>query len=141
MASAVISATTAFAAVAGAWPEVNATVAVIAAVMTLLDVVVGFNQIARSHEHLYRRFSEIAARVARVADPTEDQVREWRAERLTLEADEPPPIETLNVLCHNLEAEARGLGPEHQREITWWNRAFVQFFTVTNDFPPLRTTG
>jgi hypothetical protein len=136
MASAVVSATTAYSAVTGTWPQVSATISVVAAIMTMLDVVVGLNQLARTHESLYRRFSELAARMARVADPTEEQVRRWRADRLMIEADERPPIESLNMICHNMEADARGLGTEHKYRVSRLNRAFAQFFTVRNDFPP-----
>jgi hypothetical protein len=141
MSCAVVSAAAAYAAVTGAWPEVSTTVALLAASMTLLDVVVGFSQRARTHEQLYRRFSDLAAEIARVPHRTDEQVREWMAERLMIQADEPPSLDALNVMCHNLEVEARGLGDEHKWRLSWWHRRFPQWFAVIDEVKPHRAAG
>lgn len=104
----VISAMAVFVAISGEFPTVAKWAAIIPALLTAGDLVYGFSRRADEHRRLYERFSELAQDVAGVAVPTEADVRRVMIARLRIEADEPAAIDTLNVICHNAEAESRG---------------------------------
>lgn len=133
-ASAVVCATAAFASVAGQYPEVTRWIALILAGLTALDLTMGFARRADVHGSLHRRFSDLAGKIAVAATPSDADVRAWEVARLLLEADEPPPIDTLNVLCHNQEAEARGLSAEHRYQLNWWDRTFAQLISFRSTY-------
>lgn len=140
-AAAVFSATAAFASVAGAYPDVSRWIALVFAALTAVDLIVGFNRRAEVHARLYGRFSELAGDIGSVANPIDPDVRRWEVERLRIEADEPPSIDTLNVLCHNHEVEARGLGAEYYYHLNWWDRLFANLFSLRSTYLPAPPRG
>ena len=101
-----------------------------------LNAALGFTERAREHAALYDKFSSVAAKMALEATPDDAVARRYESEVLTLEASEPPSIHTLNVICHNLECEARGHKPEEQARIFLINRIFKSVGTVIDYFPP-----
>jgi hypothetical protein len=107
-----LSGTATFVALIGGESVAAKWVALGIAILAGLDAIIGYAEHARTHDSLYRRFCDLAAEIARIPNPTEDQIREWRAQRLTIEKDEPTSLDALNVRCHNEEAEARGYGPD-----------------------------
>lgn len=111
----------------------------IVAVIQSFDLAVGFSSRAAKYDDLYRRFSRLAVEIVRHPPSSVDVtlLRNWMAERVIIEGDEPTPIDALNVIFHNIEAEARGYGIEHQRRVYWYQRLFAQFLTLPpNNFPP-----
>ena len=112
--AAVVSAVAAFLAVYGVQAESAARAAVFLATLTFVDLILGFYRRADVHTRLYQRFSALAAEMAVRDMPTREDYGRWSAERLRIEGDEPPPLSTLNVLCHNLEAQARDLPAREQ---------------------------
>lgn len=69
--------------------------------------------------------------------PSKDQVREWRAQRLLIEKDEPTQIAALNIRCHNEEAEARDYGNDQIYKIRWYQVALSHILTLPpNRFDP-----
>lgn len=106
-------------------PAPNSLVLIIALTVTLagaLSVAFGFSERARTANDLYRRFAALAHQMAAHPAPGTAELRTWKAERLMIEADEPPIISVLNVLCHNAEMRARGYGDEHRFRVRWWQR-------------------
>ena len=138
MALAAIGGSAAFVAILGDNAEIAMGLALALAFGTALDLVFGFSPMARRHDDLYRRFSDLAADITTSSSPSEEEIRRWRERRLLIEKDEPTQIDALNVRCHNEEAEARGLGKEDTYYIRWYQVALSQLFTLPPyNFPPL----
>lgn len=141
MASAVVSATAAFVTVANQFPEIARWVALVSATLTAADLIIGFHRHADLHSRLYQRFSSLAAEIAGVSHPTEERYRGWKAERLRIEGEEPSSLDTLNVICHNEEAEARGIGPEYRHYVARIDRWLAQIISFRSDYPTLESTS
>lgn len=119
-------------------PTIALVASALIAVVTTLDLVIGYSQNARQHDALYQRFALLAADIVRKVDPDDEQIRQWSETRLLIEKDEPTTIDALNVICHNHEAEARGYGDDDIYRVRWYQRVFAQFFTLPpNRFPSL----
>lgn len=70
-----------------------------AALVTLtasLDLVIGFSRKACLHEELKKRFISLEMKAAAGAT-----INDLQMERLAIEAEEPPVMKALNVICHN----------------------------------------
>ena len=114
-------------------PGSKSLVLIIALIVTLagaLNVAFGFSERARTANDLYRRFALLAHQMAAHAAPGAAELRAWTAERLMIEADEPPVISVLNVLCHNAEAVARGYGDDQRYRVRWWQRLFANLISL-----------
>lgn len=105
--SVVCGTATFFAAVKG-WPQVTIVLSSSLAVLTAADLVLGFSERGRRHDALYRRYSDLGVKIILTAEPTDAVVREWEAERLRIEADEPPAKDWLERRCSREEHIARG---------------------------------
>ncbi len=138
MAVAAIGGSAAFVALIGGETLFAKIAAAIIAVAATLDVVVGFSERARHHDDLYRRWSDLVAKMLRHGPPEEQVLRDWNAERTLIEKEEPTPLSALNVICHNEEAEVRGYGDEVIRHVRWYQRALCHILTLPPDnFPAL----
>ena len=136
MAIAAIGGSTAFLALMGDATLIAKIAAAIIAVTAALDVVIGFSERARVHDDLYRRWSDLVAKMIRHGPPSEEVLRDWMAERTLIEKEEPTPLSALNVICHNEEAEVRGYGEDMLWHIRRYQRAFCHLLTLPpNDFP------
>lgn len=109
----------------------------IIALFSSLDIFFAPSEKARLHDTLYRRFSTLAAQMASTKEVTSKVVSKWERKRLELEVDEPTGIDALSVICHNIEAEARGYSGSELRRVRWYQRLFCQLITMPpNNFPP-----
>ena len=83
--------------------------ALIVAVASTFDLVVGTATMARTHAELRRRFLMLQVKIERSSEaPAQSEIQEWTSERLIIEADEPPIYVALDLLCENEVAKARG---------------------------------
>lgn len=78
--------------------------------LATIDLVVGTATMARTHNDLRRRFLLLEADIRKHPQPDKATVDHWCAERLTIEADEPPIYVALDVLCENELSRAHGNG-------------------------------
>lgn len=111
-------------------PWVARWIALGVAALTAFDWVIGYSEMARLHDQLYRRFSKLAAEIVAVVDPSIEQVRKWRREELLIEADEPSQLRVLTRVCHNEEAQAQGYEEEYIHPVGFFQRLFMHFFSV-----------
>ena len=107
------------------WAEVNLRWGVYAALVvtffSAINLVVGAGQRARSHADLARRFFSLEKEIVSMADPTEEQRRVLMGKRLEIEADEPPILRVVDVMCHNELAGAMGFNrPKDSYFIPWY---------------------
>jgi hypothetical protein len=72
-----------------------------AAVLGALELVFGFSQRAKDHQLLHRRFTDLAADLLKLGEPTAQAVAALEARRLDIEADEPPVYWALEADCYN----------------------------------------
>lgn len=111
-------------------PAAARWVALAVAALTALDWVIGYSEMAKLHDRLYRRFSALAAEIASVYFPVRAQVSKWRREELLIESDEPAQLRVLTRVCHNEEAQAQGYEEEHIHPVAFYRRLFMHFFSV-----------
>lgn len=104
----IISATGAFVAYLSKFPALGAALSAVVACASAYDYVVGTERMAALHHDLTRRFTELAARIE-LMDATSDNLREVRAERLRIEADEPHVKRLVELAAHVEEERARGV--------------------------------
>ena len=92
------------------------------ALVTTLDLVIGFSERARTYDGLLRRFSDLRVRLVRNPAPSAAEMRAFMADRLEIEKDEPTERAVLNLICHNEELVARGFPRENEAPVSWWRR-------------------
>lgn len=95
---------------------------------------------ARLHEDLGKRFLALERKMVEVGDEraTNADLKRFVSERLSIEADEPPILQVLDLLCHNELIRAQGYGDEV--DIAWLRRRCAQFISMSNTSPPKRTS-
>lgn len=98
-----------------------------------INVAYGPAERARLHDALYRRFATLAGDMSRIPEPSEDAYRQFLSACIAIESDEPTQITVLNMICHNIECEARGAPPAHQYKIRWYQRAFANICSLPPD--------
>ncbi len=93
-----------------------------------LELVLG--TIKRSHDHtdLGRKFTELEKRL--LEDRSESAVLEVERQRLDIQADEPPVLRVLSVICHNEQLRAQGFDELEDSDefvpVTWIQRLLSQ---------------
>ncbi|MEZ5691157.1 MAG: hypothetical protein R3D71_05795 [Rickettsiales bacterium] len=102
-----ISGSSAFVAVLSDNRDLALWVSLIVAISSALDSVFSFSKKSRVHNDLRRRFSDLLKEMI-LSEGDEQLRRRWQAERLNIEADEPPSLTLLVDICHNEEVIARG---------------------------------
>ena len=94
----------------GKHPDYATIGALSVAIMSSIDLVVGTGPKARLHNELAKRFIELEKEMTLAhRSLTEESIEKFTAERLEIEADEPPILRTLDLLCHNELARAMGI--------------------------------
>lgn len=132
MTLATVTGTAAFAALIGEQSiEFAKWSALVVAVATALDAAFGFPELARIHDDLFRQFADLAVDMSKIADPTEEDERRFKARRLMIEKEEPTTISVLEVQCANEESDARGLNG--QRKIRLYQWPLRHFLTLPPD--------
>ena len=100
----------------------------------------GSTRRARLHNDLYRRFVDLERRMISLTAIDEPDCRTLRAERLAIEADEPPTMFVVSVLCHNEVVRANGAG-EHFK-VPAWQKWLAHYWAFPNaTFAPAKRTA
>jgi hypothetical protein len=104
--------------------------AVIAALLSAWDIVVGYASKASLHRDLKQRFGLIGISILSGTD--DDAIwQQHEIDRLRIEQDEPPIFRALDTLCHNEVLAADGFkrdDSEHFARINGWQRATRHLF-------------
>lgn len=130
MAAAAIGGSAAFVAVVGGQTGVAKLATFVLATAAALDVAFGFSEKARHHDYLYRRWADLVVEMIRHGPPIPEVLRGWLAERTLIEKEEPTPLDALNVVCHNIEAEVQRYGDESIYHVRWYQHLFRHFTTL-----------
>jgi hypothetical protein len=113
------------------------------ACVNVAELAFNYNQRAREHWELYRRFSELQVRMGKSATNTNENLSDWQAEAAAIRRDEPPTMWAVYAMCWNQRAEFYQLDRDHKeyfRKIRWFPyyllRNVMQF--RPKDFPQLQ---
>ncbi|MBU1692306.1 MAG: hypothetical protein KJ958_05565 [Gammaproteobacteria bacterium] len=94
-------------------------IAVIAALLSVWDMVVGYAKYSNLHNTLKNRFSALEIDMMAVND-TPETLKKHQVERLRIEQDEPPIYRALDLLCRNEQMIAMGYKkPEDEK---WFSK-------------------
>ena len=104
--------------------------AVAVAVFSVMDLVVGTAQAARLHYDLARRFIDLEKAIISKKEPTHEDTANFTAQRLEIEADEPPALKVLDSICHNELLRAMGYSSNQFAKISWYQRLFSQIMDI-----------
>lgn len=98
-------------------------------IFSSLNLVIGTAQKAQRHHELARRFIELEKMLV-LELPNDDLTRKIKAERLAIEADEPPIYRIVDILCHNELLKADGYDPSSAPpyNVSAMQRLFAPFF-------------
>ncbi|QZD72897.1 hypothetical protein [Pseudomonas sp. 3-2] len=100
----------------------------IVTIFSSINLVVGSATRARDHTDYMRKY--VALEKLMLKDKSEDLLREVTAERLSIEAEEPPVLHVLNAMCHNELMRAMGYAKEDLPKIGPIQRLVSQFFDL-----------
>jgi hypothetical protein len=98
-----------------------------AAVIGAVDLVYSPSIRAAEHAALHRRFLELLSTIRVTGNPSPEQIRSWQAERLKIEADEPPTFWALEADGWNETQRALGRNKDKPNHISWWKRPLKHF--------------
>lgn len=107
-----------------------ASLAVVAALLSAWDIVVGYAGKASLHKDLKARFGALEMTMLS-GDGSPDAWHGFQIERLRIEQDEPPVFRALDLLCHNELALAEGFDRNdkaHFEHLTRWQRVTRHIF-------------
>ena len=91
------------------------------------DLVWGPSHLARDHEILFRRFSDLAIAIRTTVSPTQESYVQWLKKRISIETDEPPIYWALEADCDNEVRRAKGKDMD-LIQIKWWARLTMYCF-------------
>jgi hypothetical protein len=123
--------TSAFVTVLSGWPELAAWLTAIIALVSATDSVVGFSERARKFGDQRSKYFELYCDLLET-EPAKFNEDHFRAKRLKIDSDGPPPLRVLDVICRNEEDIARGFPIGDTIHIGRVRRLLCQFI----DLPP-----
>ena len=110
---------------ASAAPWVALTAGALVAAMQAVEQVARLSSKARDHAGFAAEFLSLERIVVLKGNSTEDDLRELRAEVLSIEARAPPIKRYLDLICHN--EVARAIGSDDVEPLTFWQRSLAQY--------------
>ena|SRR6266508_3456665 len=115
---------------------VGVPAAALVTVLSSIDLVVGYSRKARVHERLACKFIDLDKEIIsrNNIDLTESELAKFSAERLDIEADEPPVKVVLDSICHNEMCRAEGYkDPKEYVKLTRIQKWVAQFWDLGED--------
>lgn len=94
-------------------------------VLASINLVVGSAQRARAHSDFVRQYVELEKRM--LVPATEDFLLAIMADRLSIEAGEPPVLHVLNSICHNELMRSMGYDKDELVKIGLAQRLLAHF--------------
>jgi hypothetical protein len=104
----VFAASGVFFAVQASWPTLTSWLALTVATVSIFDYIFSAEKASALHDDLARRFTNLAADLESL-EPTIENLRRVRADRLRIEADEPALKRLIDIRAANDEARSRGV--------------------------------
>lgn len=118
------------AAIFGVLQEKYKVVAIIASgvvtVVSSINLVVGSAQRGRDHTDFMRKYVELEKSM--LGEATQQRLLELKERRLSIEAEEPPVMRVLNMICYRELMRATGYPKDQWPKIGWFQSCVAQFF-------------
>lgn len=99
------------------------------AIASAINLVFGTKSNARLHHDLARQFISLEKRLIS-PDLTPAILATIESDRLSIEAEEPPVLRVLDLICHNELIKAMGYGKEELFNIPFWKSACANLYDV-----------
>lgn len=93
----------------------------------ILGLVYEAPRMARLHSELARRFIELEKSIIVRPEGDESVLRQFQAQKLAIEVDEPPIHRILDALCRNEVIRAGGYDENQLYPAKWYERLTAQF--------------
>ncbi|WP_072391909.1 hypothetical protein [Hyphomicrobium sp. CS1BSMeth3] len=106
----IVFSSVAFASAMWWWPGAAAALSALVALASTADYFVKTEKVAAQYDDLCRRFTNLAEEIERWK-PTPENLREAKARRLSIEADEPTCKQLVEIWADGEETRARGGDP------------------------------
>jgi hypothetical protein len=119
----------------GDTPRWMIALALVAALVSVLDLVLGLSKMAALHRDLQLRFAGLERSM--VLGPAQGECwTQYQAERLLIEMEEPTPYVMLDTICHNELLNADGFAKHDDRRVKvhWFHRLTCQWWPWTDAF-------
>jgi hypothetical protein len=110
------------------WRPLALSAAAVVTIFSTINLVIGSSQRAREHGDLARRFIDLEKRL--LGEPNPEALHQVKQERLTIEAEEPPPLLVLDCMCHNDQLRAEGYDDTYLAHIRSWQKLFAPFIDI-----------
>lgn len=123
--------TSAFVTVLSGWPQLAAWLTAVIAIASAADSAIGFSERARKYSDQRARYYDLYC-VLIETPPEKFNQDKFRAKRLRIDSDGPPPLRVLDVICRNEEQIARGFDSSKTIFIPGFRRLLCQWI----DWPP-----
>jgi hypothetical protein len=115
-------------AILGKHTTATAIVGFCTAALSSSDLIIGYGAKARLYHDLSRRFIELEREMNMAGKHvTEETLIGIKNKRLTIEADEPPKLRVLDLLCHNEVTIGLGRSEKHKHTIPTWKAVLCHF--------------
>lgn len=108
-------------------PFIQMVLAAVVAIFSTIDLVIASPAKSREYEDLSRRFIALEKKIMVAENPDSKFFKAVQAEKLSIEADEPPHLRILNAVCFNETVTAMGLNKNEKVKIEWYQRLFMNF--------------
>lgn len=102
----------------------------LAALVSAANLVIGSTGKARTHHDLQRKFTELQKLMLEAPAPTIAELAKWTARRAEIEADEPPKLLVLDMMCHNELTIAWGYVDQPLASINCVQRALADWTDI-----------
>jgi len=108
-------------------PVLQMVLAAVVAIFSTIDLVIASPAKSREYEDLSRRFIALEKEIMVSENKDSKFFNTIQAEKLSIEADEPPHLRILNAVCFNETVTAMGLNQDAHVKIEWYQRLFMNF--------------
>ena len=108
-------------------PAIQMALAFVVAFFSTIDLIIASPAKAREYEDLARRFIALEKQIMVAENKDAKFFNNIHAEKLGIEADEPPHLRILNAVCFNETVTSMGLDPNALVKIEWYQRLMMNF--------------
>jgi hypothetical protein len=105
-------------------------VGAIIAILSSIDLVVGFSNKARDYHDLVKDFSGLEMEMTKCKSITQESLSEFTNKRLAIEENEPPTLLVLDMHCHNELCLAMGVSKSELYDIGLIRYICMDYFDI-----------
>jgi hypothetical protein len=105
----------------------------VVAISSAIDLVIGSAGQARLHHDFARQYFNIEKEMVAAAPGEPATIAAWTQARLDIEAEEPPVMRVLDVICHNELCRALGYNENQMVKIGPVQRLFSNIIDLGED--------